>query len=151
MYNFEEIPNAVEPVVNELNNIIKDFLNIDSDEKLEASICALETIDSTIESPDDPKQFAVNLIADAIEKYENNLPELQAFETLAAALDPAISTLRVLMTQHNLKNRNLKSIINVNDSAMSMILNGKRELTRKHIEKLSNHFKIDPALFFDKI
>lgn len=40
-------------------------------------------------------------------------------------------------------------IIGVGKSAASMILSGQRDLTKSHITKLSRHFKIGPAAFFE--
>ena len=148
MYDFEEIPAAVNSVFDALHDKIKPLLDIDSNAKCDAAIHVLELIDSTIETEDDPKRAVVNLLASAIEKYENGLPEIQEFEKSVGDLDPALSTLRLLMNQHNLKNKDIKQLIGVSDSAVSMILSGDREITRSHIDSLSRHFGISPALFF---
>ncbi|MEK7991103.1 MAG: helix-turn-helix domain-containing protein, partial [Thiotrichaceae bacterium] len=59
-----------------------------------------------------------------------------------------ISAIHVLMEQHNLTATDLQDEIG-SKSLVSMILNGKRSLTREHITKLSRRFNISPAIFFD--
>ena len=52
------------------------------------------------------------------------------------------------MNQHNLTLSDFKTEIG-SKSLVSMILNGKRNLTKDHIAKLSSKFNLDPALFFN--
>jgi len=56
--------------------------------------------------------------------------------------------LRVLMDQHNLTISEFKNEIG-SKSLVSMILNGKRNLTKEHICKLSQRFNLNPSLFFN--
>jgi HTH-type transcriptional regulator/antitoxin HigA len=58
-----------------------------------------------------------------------------------------IEVLRELMDANGLKQRDLVDELG-SDSIVSEVLNGKRELNKNHIEKLSKRFKISPAAFF---
>lgn len=111
---------------------------------------ALLLLEDTLENADEKDMSAsivINLLTDAIDKYENTIEDVIEFEKEVDQIDPATSTLRLLMSQHNLKNKDLKDLIG-SDSLISMILKGDRELTRKHISNLSVHFGISPSLFF---
>ena len=56
--------------------------------------------------------------------------------------------LRVLIDQHDLTVSDLQDEIG-SKSLVSMILSGKRNLTKEHIQRLSQRFHISPSLFFD--
>jgi HTH-type transcriptional regulator / antitoxin HigA len=58
-----------------------------------------------------------------------------------------IEVLRELMDANGLKQRDLVDALG-SDSIVSEVLNGKRELNKNHIEKLSKRFNISPAAFF---
>ena len=51
------------------------------------------------------------------------------------------------MEQHALKQKELKDIFGVR-SVVFEVLNGKRELTREQIRRLSQRFHVSPELFF---
>jgi HTH-type transcriptional regulator/antitoxin HigA len=52
------------------------------------------------------------------------------------------------MEQHNLTVSGFKDVIG-SKPLVSMILNGKRNLTKEHITKLSQRFSLNPAVFFN--
>ena len=58
-----------------------------------------------------------------------------------------IEVLRELMNANGLRQRDLVDELG-SDSIVSEVLNGKRELNKNHIEKLSKRFNISPAAFF---
>lgn len=58
-----------------------------------------------------------------------------------------LDVLAFLMDQHDMNTNDLGRIIG-SQSAASLILNGKRELSKTHIRTLSTHFHVDPGLFF---
>jgi len=58
--------------------------------------------------------------------------------------------LRSLIKRHHLTLSDLKNEIG-SKSTVSLILSGKRNLTRTHAEKLSARFKISPGVFFDPV
>lgn len=58
-----------------------------------------------------------------------------------------VEVIRELMAANNLKQKDLAPLLGT-ESAVSMILNGERPLTKHHIEKLSERFNVSPELFF---
>lgn len=86
------------------------------------------------------KQYA-NVIAALIEKYEREkYPD--------AGVSPT-DIIRELMEVNGLRQKDLADILGGGyESTVSEILNGKRPLSRTHIERLSGRFKVSPALFF---
>lgn len=113
---------------------------------------ALQTLQELMESapadPDAMEHDLIELLARAVERYESMLPEVQAWEHRIESLPADVSMLRLLMDQHGLTGSDFKEEIG-GKSYVSQILSGDRQLTRKHIEKLSVRFGISPALFFD--
>jgi len=62
------------------------------------------------------------------------------------ALAP-VEVLKELMAANNLKQKDLAPLLG-SESIVSEILHGKREMNKQHIERLSQRFKVSPALFF---
>ncbi len=58
-----------------------------------------------------------------------------------------LATVRFLMDQHNLKQKDLTDIFGT-PSITSEVLSGKRELNKEHIRRLSQRFGVSPELFF---
>jgi len=58
-----------------------------------------------------------------------------------------VEVLTELMTANNLKQKDLAPLLG-SESIVSEVLSRKRELNKRHIEKLSQRFKVSPALFF---
>ena len=52
-----------------------------------------------------------------------------------------------LMAANNLRQKDLADVFGT-ESIVSEVLNGKRELNKDHIKRLSERFKVSPALFF---
>ena len=124
------------------------FIDIKSKEDYERSLDLVEHLMTTSEdTAENPILHLINLIAASIERYENSFEEVVEFERAADALDPAISTLRVIMNQNNLAYADLKDEIG-SKSLVSQIMNGNRSLTKDHIRKLSDRFHVSPELFF---
>jgi len=128
----------------EFTAIAEPYLHIANKETYESALIFVEQLFN------DGQNILADIITTAIENYENSLEEVIAFDAEVDEIDSGISTLRLLMDQHNLKNKDMKELIG-SESLVSMILNGDRELTRNHIAKLSRHFKINPSLFFNTI
>ena len=107
---------------------------------------ALALMDELIDDYDN-QQVLIELLSNSIERWEENSTDFSEFNERTNTSDPAISVLRVLMDQHDLGVADLPEI--GSKSLVSKILNGRdRQLTRQHIEALSNRFNISPALFF---
>ena len=113
---------------------------------------ALETIEHLFseakDTVDDPLNGLIELISKSIEKYETTQEDIIAFDKEANNANQEISVLRVLMSQHHLTLVDFKNEIG-SKSLVSMILNGKRNLTKEHIAKISKRFNLDPASFFN--
>ena len=75
-----------------------------------------------------------------VDKYEE--------ENHRIASASPIEVLRELMKASDLRQRDLTPEFGT-ESIVSEVLNGKRELNKDHIEKLSRRFHISPAVFFD--
>ncbi len=113
---------------------------------------ALETLEHLFSEAKDtidaPLNDLIELVARAIEKYEATQEGIVTFDKEASDINQEISVLRVLMSQHHLTLADFKNEIG-SKSLVSMILNGKRSLTKEHITKLSKRFNLDPASFFN--
>ncbi|MGD1023522.1 MAG: helix-turn-helix domain-containing protein [Candidatus Sulfotelmatobacter sp.] len=60
---------------------------------------------------------------------------------------PPVDVLRALMEANGLRQKDLASIFG-SESIVSEVLNGKRDINKNHIEKLSKRFNVSPAVFF---
>ncbi len=123
------------------------LINIGTDEQYEV---ALETLEQVLESVsdtlDDPLNPLIEMLSQAIARYESRDEELVAFIAEADAVPADVALLRTLMKQHHLTGSDLPEI---GDKTMvSKVLNGKRTLSRQAIEKLSERFGLRPAMFF---
>ncbi|MFY9528377.1 MAG: helix-turn-helix domain-containing protein [Candidatus Acidiferrales bacterium] len=58
-----------------------------------------------------------------------------------------LKVLRLLMDEHGLKQKDLVDVFGT-PSIVSEVLNGKRELNKDHIKRLSTRFHVSPELFF---
>lgn len=58
-----------------------------------------------------------------------------------------VQLLKVLITERQLQQKDLVSIFKT-ESIVSDILNGKRQLTVRHIQELAHFFNLSPAVFF---
>jgi len=81
----------------------------------------------------------IRLLTVLVEEYEakhHPLPE-------AGPLD----IIRHLMEAHKLRQKDLVDVFGT-ESIVSDVLNGKRDLTKEHIRRLSTRFHVSPAVFF---
>lgn len=110
----------------------------------------LELIESLLEeaedSLDDPINAIIEMLSRSIEAYENQDPELVAFESRAVNQPADLATLRIIMEQHHLGTADLPEI--GSKSMVSRVLSGERSLNKNHISALSKRFNISPSLFF---
>ena len=113
----------------------------DNDEYEQALALMEELIDDY-----DNQQVLIELLTSSIQRWENRSDDFGEYNARIKSGDPAISVLRLLMDQHDLGVADLPEI--GSKSLVSKILNQHRQLTREHIEALSQRFNISPALFF---
>ena len=86
----------------------------------------------------------------AEEKYAELLTLLvEAFEEEQYPIRAAspVEVLSELMIANNLKQKDLATELG-SESVVSEVLNGKRELNKQNIARLSERFKVSPAVFF---
>ncbi len=142
-------------VADTLLESFKDFsktagslLNIHSEKVYQQALNTLSALlEKTSDTPDDPVNPLIDLLSNSIERYENTLPEVIAMDKQVQDMDAALSTFRLLMSQHDLTGSDFKDEIG-GRSYVSQILSGNKQLTKTHIEKLSKRFNISTALFF---
>ena len=81
----------------------------------------------------------IALMTVLVEHFENqNYPVLDV---------GPLDIIRHLMEEHNLRQKDLTDVFGT-ESIVSDVLNGKRELNKEHIRRLSERFKVSPAVFF---
>lgn len=117
--------------------------HIDNDEDYAK---ALQLMDELIEDYDQYLPL-IEVLAASIERWEDEADEFVEFNQQVAEIDDGIAALKVLMQQHQLKAADLAEEIG-SKSLVSMLLNGSRQLTRDHIQALSQRFNVSPAMFF---
>ena len=111
---------------------------------------ALALIESLLEeaedTPGDPINAVIEMLARSIESYENRHAALVEFETRAMGQPADLAMLRLLMAQHQLGTADLPEI--GSKSMVSRVLNGERGLNKNHIKALAARFGVNPGLFF---
>lgn len=123
-------------------------IEIETEEDYEFALDLVEHLMTKAEDrKGEPLLRMIDMVADAIEKYENRFEGVSIFLQEVEAGDPGVSTLRVLIDQHNLTYSDLKEEIG-SKSLVSQILSGSKNLTRTHIANLTKRFSINPELFF---
>ncbi len=141
----ENLTNSFLGFASEASNI----LHIKKEQDYQDALEIIEHLFSKAkDTTDDPLNDLIEIISRAIEKYESSQKDIVTFDKEANNTSQEISVLRVLINQHNLTLADFKDEIG-SKSLVSMILNGKRNLTKEHIAKLSNRFNLNPALFFN--
>ena len=73
-----------------------------------------------------------------VTKYDDDREPISDFANPRDAM-------RALMKANNLTQADIGRLIG-SDSAVSMFLNGSRELSKKHVKALAAHFKVEPGL-----
>jgi HTH-type transcriptional regulator/antitoxin HigA len=89
--------------------------------------------------PTPDEEEAIELISLLIDHYETvhyPLPEAEPIEVL-----------RFLLEQNGLSQRDIAPELG-SESTVSLVLSGKRQLTREAIARLSRRFNVSPAVFF---
>jgi HTH-type transcriptional regulator/antitoxin HigA len=84
--------------------------------------------------------------------YQETLVQLvQSFEAERCSIETSdlggLDSLRHLMEENHMNGSDLARLLGVHPSMGSKILKGERSLTVDHLRRLSEHFKVSPALF----
>jgi HTH-type transcriptional regulator/antitoxin HigA len=126
-----------------------NILHIQSEQDYEEALEFIEYLfEQAEDEPDEPLHDLIDIVSRAIEQYELKQDDIILFDQEAKDINQSISAIRVLMEQHHLTATDLQDEIG-SKSLVSMILNGKRNLTIEHITKLSQRFNVSPAIFID--
>lgn len=91
--------------------------------------------------PTRDEEDAIELLTLLIEHYEDehyHIPDASP-----------VDVLRFLLSQHGLTQREIAPELG-SETTVSLVLSGKRELTREHITRLSARFHVSPAVFLTK-
>lgn len=127
---------------------IQRAIEINTDDDYQYALELLEQLMTKAEDREgEPLLHLIDIVADAIEQYEDSLESIKLYNQETDSIDPSISTLRVLIDQYGLAYLDLKDEIG-SKSLVSQILSGAKSLTKTHITKLSQRFNISPQLFF---
>jgi HTH-type transcriptional regulator/antitoxin HigA len=125
------------------------YLVIEHEEQYKATLNELETaLETSTDTIYDPLNPLIDMLNHAIEKYEMKNPELALFIKKANNIPLDIAIIRTLMQSYNLTTSDLPEI--GDKLLVSEILNKKATLTRSAISKLSDRFKLDQNLFYEK-
>lgn len=128
-------------------NAAGSILSIKTEEDYQDALKLLEELlKKTKDTKTDPLNGLIDLISQAIESYEQSKPEIKKFIKKLSREKNDTAVLRLLMDQHNLGVADFPEL--GDKSLISKILSGERNLTKNHIQKLSQRFCIDPNLFF---
>jgi HTH-type transcriptional regulator/antitoxin HigA len=111
---------------------------IQSEQQNAAFVAMLEKLTS-MEKLTPAQEKLVGLLIVLVEQYEAKYCPVPD----AGPLD----IIRHLMEQHGLRQKDLVDVFGT-ESIVSDVLNGKRELSKDHITRLSARFHVSPAVFF---
>jgi len=109
-----------------------------SDEQNEDYINSLWTLEHKADLSEEEMGLAA-LLTVLINDYEESHYQLRAATPT--------EVIEELMAANNLRQKDLADVFGT-ESIVSEVLNGKRELNKDHIKRLSERFKVSPALFF---
>jgi HTH-type transcriptional regulator/antitoxin HigA len=93
-------------------------------------------------APAPEEEEAIELLTLLIERYEA--------ERYPVPDAGPIDVLRYLLDQNGLSQRDIAAELG-SESTVSLVLSGKRRLTRDHIARLSQRFHVSPSVFFGKM
>lgn len=111
---------------------------INNELELEATVAVIDgLIDLPELSPEESDYL--NVLGTLVFEYE------QRTEPIADIY--GVELLKVLITERQLRQKDLVPIFKT-ESIVSDILNGKRQLTLRHIQELAQFFNLSPAVFF---
>jgi HTH-type transcriptional regulator / antitoxin HigA len=121
------------------SSIAQGFLNpISNEAEFEATEALLDEISDRMTSPNDPAYSAFSrLLMERIAVWEEQhmpMPEVTPQQTL-----------KFLMEQHNLKQTDLSEL--VNQSTLSKILRGEREISKALAASLAKYFQTSKEVF----
>lgn len=139
----QEILSTYKPFI----DAVWPYVHIAEDKGYEAALELLEELlESSVDSINDPLNPLIDMLSNAIERYESADEQIKEFVDEAQEIPNDIALLKTLMEQYGLTGNDLPEI--GSKSMVSKVLNGKRDLSRPAIEKLCARFNLKPAMFF---
>jgi HTH-type transcriptional regulator / antitoxin HigA len=91
------------------------------------------------EQPTEAEKKLIDLLTVLVEQFEDqNYPVVDV---------GPLDIIRHLMEEHQLRQKDLAEVFGT-ESIVSDVLNGKRDLNKDHIKRLSERFHVSPAVFF---
>jgi HTH-type transcriptional regulator / antitoxin HigA len=112
---------------------------IRTEEENEHYIRALEELERRSESLSKEEREFADLLTLLVENFEDTHYKLRTSTPL--------QVLAELMESNGLKQKDLIDVFGT-ESVVSEVINGKRELNKDHIKKLSARFNVSPEIFF---
>lgn len=94
---------------------------------------------SAKEQPTEAEKKLIDLLTVLVEQFED-----QYYPVVDVG---PLDIIRHLMEEHQLRQKDLAEVFGT-ESIVSDVLNGKRELNKEHIKRLSERFNVSPAVFF---
>lgn len=85
----------------------------------------------------------LDVLGDLVEKYEDERVEMPHVSDAAM--------LHSLMDEKGVRQADVVRGTGISKTVLSLVLNGKRDLTREHIASLSKYFEVDPAAFLGPV
>ena len=89
------------------------------------------------------EQDYLEVLTDLVEKYEDEHVEMPSVS------DPEM--LRSLMDEKGVSQADVVRGTGISKTVLSLVLNGKRDLTREHIGALSKYFGVNPSSFLGPV
>ena len=109
-----------------------------SEAELDRAVAMIDFLLEQHELSLDEKDY-LDVLSDLVERYEDQhdpMPPVSGAEMLRFLIESQPTTQAAVAVETGIA-----------ESTISEILSGKRELNRKHIETLSRHFHVSPAVF----
>src|SRR5207248_10140428 len=111
---------------------------LQSDEELDEAIEVIDQLLSRKKLLPEEEEY-LDILSDIVERYEDEhvlIPDVSAADML-----------RHLIEAKGVTQQSVAAATGISNSTISALLSGKREMTRKHLEKLGSYFCVDPAVF----
>ena len=112
---------------------------IHTEDENERFIATLEKLERRSRSWSPAEAKLAELLTLLIENFEDQNYKLKAATPTEVLCE--------LMESNGLKQKDLMDVFGA-ESTVSAVLNGKREMTREHIKRLSRRFHVSPEVFF---
>ena len=112
---------------------------IHSEDENDHFIAILEKLEHRSSKWSKAEAKLAELLTLLIENFEDKNYQLKASTPIEVLLE--------LMESNDLKQKDLVDIFGA-ESTVSAVLNGKRNMTREHIKRLSKRFQVSPEVFF---